>query len=164
MAEKKDKRKAKKGEEGYYQRSTDAAREAAIRAHSIFPTAEEFIEAADRYFDECDAIDAIYGEAGLCLALSRYNAKGKAVTLKTLRGWYDGESCPWLQEPVQLAYLRIQQQIETDPRYHSKNMASRGIFLQKQPRLGGYQDKQETKTDTTVRIIHGDSVDESDFK
>lgn len=165
MAEgKRDKRKAKKGEEGYYERSTAAAHEAAREAHAIFPTAEAFEAAANKYFDECDAIEAIYGEAGLCLALSRYNDKGKAVTLKTLRGWYDGESCPWLQEPVQLAYLRIQQQIETDPRYHSKNMASRGIFLQKQPRLGGYQDKQEVKNDSTVKIIHGDSVDDSDFK
>ena len=43
-------------------------------------------------------------------------------------------------------------------------MATRGIFLQKQARFGGYQDKIEARTDTTVKIIHGSSMDESDFK
>ena len=43
-------------------------------------------------------------------------------------------------------------------------MVTRGIFLQKQTRLGGYQDKIEQKNDTTVRIVHGDSVDDGDFK
>lgn len=162
---KRDKRKAKKGEEGYYERSTAAAHEAAREAHAIFPTAEAFEAAANKYFDECDATETLYGEAGLCLALSRYNEKGRVVTLASLRGWYDGETCKWLQEPVQMAYLRIQQQIESDPRYREKGgMATRAIFMQKQARFGGYQDKQEVKNDSTVKIIHGDSVDESDFK
>ena len=63
-----------------------------------------------------------------------------------------------------MAYLRIQDQVETDERYREKGMVTRGIFLQKQTRLGGYQDKIEQKNDTTVRIVHGDSVDDSDFK
>lgn len=161
---KKGRRTAKKGEEGYYERSTQAAHEAAQEAHTIFLTAEEFTEAANRYFDECDEEGLIYGEAGLALALGRYNAKGKPVTLATLRRWYDGDSCKHLQEAVQVAYLRIQSQIETDPRYHDKNMATRGIFVLKQPRFGGYQDKQEVKNDSTVRVIFGNGVDASDFK
>lgn len=159
------KKTAKKGEEGYFERNTEAAHAAAVEAHAIFPTAEEFDEAADRYFDECDANGTLYGEAGLCLALSRYNANGKTVTLRSLRGWYDGDSCKWLQESVQKAYLRIQEQIETDPRYREKGgMATRAIFLQKQARFGGFQDRQETKNDSTVRILFGNGVDASDFK
>lgn len=158
---KKDKRKLKKGEEGYHERNTDAAHEAS----AVFPTAEAFTEAANKYFDECDSTDALYGEAGLCLGLSKYNAKGRNVTLAALRSWYDGEYCSWLQEAVQMAYLRIQQQVETDPRYREKGgMATRAIFTLKQNRLGGYQDKQEVKNDSTVRVIFGDGVDASDFK
>lgn len=153
----------KKGEDGYWERNTGAATEAAAVAHAVFPNAETFTAAANRYFDECDARDELYGEAGLCLALSRYNPGEKNVTLKTLRKWYDGEACPYLQEAVQMAYLRIQQQVESDPRYRDKATVTRGIFLQKQPRLGGYQDKIEQKTDTKITIIHGDSMEESDF-
>lgn len=153
--------KAKKGEEGYQERNTQAAAEAC----RIFPTPEEFTEAANGYFDDCDARDEIYGEAGLCLWLSEHNPKNATVTLSTLRNWYDGRSNKAIQDAVQMAYLRIQRQIESDPRYREKGgMATRAIFLQKQPRFGGYQDKIENKTDTTVRIIHGDNMDESDFK
>lgn len=163
--QRKGKRTAKKGEEGYYERNTGPAHEAMVEACSIFPTVEEFDEAAARYFDECDAKDALYGEAGLCLALSEYNAKGKTVTLRALRNWYDGESCIWLQDSVQRAYLRIQEQIETDPRYREKGgMATRAIFLQKQNRFGGYQDRQDVKNDSTVKIVFGEGMNESDFK
>lgn len=157
--------KAKRGEAGYTERNTGPATKAAIEACATFPTAEKFTEAADRYFDECDETGALYGEAGLCLGLTKYNEKGRTVTLKTLRSWYDGESCAWLQDAVQTAYLRIQSQIESDPRYQEKGgMATRGIFLQKQMRFGGYQDKIEAKTDATVKIIHGSTMDESDFQ
>ena len=134
------------------------------KASAIFPTAEKFTRAAEEYFSACDAQGIVYGEAGLCLALSRANPKNRAVTLQTLRGWYDGKDCPWLQEAVQLAYLRIQSQIESDPRYQEKSgMITRGSYLQKQPRLGGYQDKGE-RQETTVKIICGSTVEESDFQ
>lgn len=151
---------AKKGEEGYFERETDAAHAAC----AVFETAAEFDAAAERYFAGCDATDTLYSEAGLCLALSRDNAKGKPVTLKTLRRWYDGEKCPYLQEAVQTAYLRIMEQIQTDPRYQEKGgMASKAIFLMKQSRLGGYTDKTETKAEATVTILHGTTMDQSDF-
>lgn len=157
--------KAKKGEPGYHERNTAAAHAANHEANAIFLTGDEFTEAANKYFDECDERDEMYGEAGLCLGLTKYNPRGKATTLNTLRNWYDDDGRPDLQEAVQLAYLRIQRQIETDPRYQEKGgMATRGIFLQKQKRFGGYQDKIEQKTDTTVTIVHGTSMDESDFK
>ncbi len=151
----------KKGEEGYHERNTDAAH----KAVAVFETAEEFTEAANKYFDECDERGDLYGEAGLCLGLTKYNKKGRSVSLSTMQDWWDGRKAPYLQEAVQQAYLRIQAQIETDPRYQEKGgMATRSIFLQKQKRLGGYQDKLEEKRDTTIRIVHGDSMDASDFK
>lgn len=135
------------------------------REEAIFPTAEDFNRAAEDYFNNCDGRGVVYGEAGLCLALSRSNPQKRAVTLQRLRGWYDGKDCPWLQEAVQLAYLRIQDQIESDPRYQEKSgMITRGSYLQKQPRLGGYQEKQEGKGDTIVQILCGPSMDESDFQ
>lgn len=126
-----------------------------------FATVEEFESAAKAYFDDCDAAGKLYGEAGLALHLG--------VTLKSLRAWYDGErgdkACPGLQEAVQMAYLRIQDQIETHEAYREKGgMASRAIFLQKQVRFGGYQDRIEARQDMTVNIKHGKDMDSSDFK
>ena len=159
----------KKGETGYLEKRDTVTEqpthaEAVREAIAIFPTVEEFQKAADDYFDECDERGVLYGEAGLALYLSEHNAKRRTVTLARLREWYDGNRCAYLQDAVQMAYLRIQNQVETDERYREKGMVTRGIFLQKQTRLGGYQDKIEQKNDTTVRIIHGDSVDDSDFK
>lgn len=122
-----------------------------------FGSVVEFQAAADAYFDACDAAGKLYGEAGLCLALD--------VSLTTLRRWYDGQVRPELQEAVQRAYLRIQDQIETSPAYMEKGgMSSRAIFLQKQPRFGGYADKVEARQDMTVNIKHGKDMNESDFK
>lgn len=156
--------KAKKGEPGYFERNTSAASAAAAEASAIFPDAEEFADAVADYFEDCDAKGMLYGEAGLCVYLSGHNAKGRVVSVRILRGWHDGESCPHLQEVAQLAYLRIQQQIESDPRYQEKGMVTRSIFLQKQKRLGEYQDKVETKNDATFRFVFGSSMDESDFR
>ena len=159
----------KKGEPGYIENRDTvtgqlARSKAAHEAVSIFPHVEDFQKVADDYFDECDERGVLYGEAGLCLALSKGNRKGRTVTLQALRDWYDGKHCEYLQDAVQRAYLRIQAQIETDPTYREKGMVPRSIFLQKQTRLGGYQDKVETKSDATVKVIFGSGVDESDFK
>lgn len=152
---------AKKGDADYWERETDAAHEAC----SIFLTAEAFTTAAKGYFAACDAAGVLYGEAGLALYLSRHNDKGRVVTLKTLRTWYDGNKCPYLQDAVQAAYMEIMAQIETDYRYREKGgMATKAIFLLKQARLGGYQDRVEQKTDATVTIVHGPTMDGSDFE
>lgn len=149
-----------KGEDGFWERNTEAA----TAASSIFETEEEFQDAANRYFAECDTAGVLYSEAGLCLALGKYNAKKRPVCLGTLRKWHDGETCSYLRDVVRQAYLRIMEQIQTDPRYQEKGgMSTKAIFLMKQARLGGYQDKQEQKTETTVTILHGSSMDESDF-
>lgn len=114
-------------------------------------------DACEAYFSRCDSERVLYGEAGLALALG--------VTLGTLRDWYDGRACEDLQEEIQRAYLRIQNQIETDPAYMEKGgMTTKAIFLLKQARLGGYQDKIEARQDMKVTIRMAGGVDESDFK
>ena len=142
---------------------TEAMTKARGAGTAIFPDAKTFAAAAENYFTECDLSGRLYGEAGLCLALSRGNPGARPVTLQTLRAWYDGRSCLYLQEVVQLAYLRIQEQIEQDPRYRERGMVTRGIFLNRQPRLGGYHDKGEGKHETLVTLVHGANIDESDF-
>lgn len=159
--EKARKKAAKKGEEGYWKRETDAAHEAC----AIFPTAEAFTKAAKGYFEACDKACVLYGEAGLALYLSKHNDKGRVVTLNTLRTWYDGDKCKYLQDAVQAAYMEIMAQIETDPRYREKGgMATKAIFLMKQARLGGYTDKSDQKETAPVVINFGATMDESDFK
>lgn len=125
---------------------------------------EEFIELCDSYFDECDNDHRLYGEAGLCLYLSEYNRARRTVSTRMLHEWYDGKKCEYLQDAVLKAYLRIQAQIEADPRYREKGgMATRAIFLQKQPRLGDYTDKEKPAA-TAVNITFGGNMDDSDFK
>lgn len=153
--------KAKRGEEGFYERDPSKAHQAC----STFETAEEFEEAANKYFAECDSEGILYGEAGLALGLKKYGRKHRFVSIQALRNWYDGKKCEYLQDVVQEAYAKIQNQIETDPRYQEKGgMATKGIFMLKQSRFGGYQDKIEQKSDTTVKIVFGENMDESDFK
>lgn len=137
------------------------------KEEAIFETAEEFSKAAQAYFDEADRDGRLYGEAGLCLGLSRFNPKGGSVSIPTLRRWYDkgSESCPGLQEAVQMAYLRIQEQIETSPVYMEKSgMNTRALFLLKQRRFGGYQEKPEAKSDVKLEISFGKNMDQSDFE
>lgn len=121
-----------------------------------YATAAELREKCEAYFAECDAKGVLYGEAGLALYLD--------VSLHTLRNWYDGERCKDLQYEAQRAYLRIQNQAECDPLYMMKGMVPKSIFLLKQSRLGGYQDKVEAKADISVNVKMGTGMDESDFK
>lgn len=121
-----------------------------------YATAADLQAKIDEYFRECDEKYALYGEAGL--------ARFLGVILATLRKWYDGQDCPDLQETVQMAYLRIQEQVESDPRYQEKGMVTRGIFLNKQARFGGYQDRIEARQDIAVNVRMGPNADESDFK
>ena len=72
-----------------------------------YATAEALEEKCNEYFAKCDKDGHLYGEAGLALHLG--------VKLDTLRKWYDGKDCSDYQEIVQMAYLRIQSQLESDP-------------------------------------------------
>ena len=64
---------------------------------------------------------------------------------------------------VEEAYLKIQNQVETDPVYQDKALSARAIFLMKQMRYGGKVDKVEAKQDIAVKVKMGDAMDESDF-
>jgi len=142
----------------------------AINANRIFETGEDFTEAANKYFDECDNhIDAngnteLYSEAGLCLGLYKYGSKHRIVTVQKLHDWFDNDDRPDLQEAVRMAYMRIQHQIETDPRYQEKGgMATRAIFELKQKYLGGKVDKAVAENKTVVKFDFG-NLDMSDLK
>lgn len=136
--------------------------------NKLFETADEFREAADRYFDECDEKGELYSPAGLSLALKKYGPKHRFVDRNRLALWANGEACattPGLQEAVLEAFARIEHQIETDARYQDKALNTRAIFYLKQPMLGGMQDVQkENKTKVEVVLKHGKSVEESDFQ
>ena len=121
-----------------------------------YATAEALQDRCEDYFAKCDANRILYGEAGLALHLG--------VKLDTLRKWYDGKDCSDYQDIVQMAYLRIQSQFESEPAYMEKGMVTKAIFMMKQPRFGGYQDKIEAKTDIAVNVKMGSNVDASDFK
>lgn len=137
----------------------------AKKTTAIFATAEEFSKLADEYFDYCDEEDRLYGEAGLALYLSQHNRKGKAVTLDRLRGWYNGDHAEYLQEAVRMAYLRIQDQVDHDPRYQDKAMSARGMFLQKQKWFGGYADKPKDEAkELKVNLVMGGDVTEGLLK
>lgn len=121
-----------------------------------FKDAAELEAKCQEYFTQCDEEGKLYGEAGLALHLG--------VMLGTLRNWYDGKKCPDLQFAVQQAYLRIQNQVESDPVYMMKGMVTKSIFMLKQSRLGSYQDKVEAKQDIAVNVKMGNGMDDSDFK
>ena len=122
-----------------------------------FSSVDELEERIDGYFDECDRVGKLYGPAGLALALN--------LELEDLMSLREGREGTELMRPVKRAFLRIQDQVETDPRYREKGgMATRAIFALKQPWLGAYQDKIEAKQDLTVNVKMGGGMDESDFK
>lgn len=121
-----------------------------------FKDAKALQAKCDEYFKKCDKDGSLYGEAGLALYLG--------VTLSALRSWYEGERCQDLQETIQMAYLRIQSQLESGWQYQEKGMVTKAIFMMKQPRFGGYQDKVEAKQDISVNVKMGKNTDESDFK
>ena len=112
--------------------------------------------ACNAYFAKCDAEGKLYGEAGLCLHLG--------VTRQTLWNWRNAKKSPDLQETIQMADLRIQEQLETHPAYMEKGMVTKSIFMLKQPQFGGFQDRVEAKQDISVNVKMGAGMDESDFR
>lgn len=133
-----------------------AAKKAEICGKFGFSSVEELEKRIEAYFDGCDAEKKLYGPAGLALGLG--------LELEDLMRLREGREGTELMRPVKRAFLRIQDQVETDPRYREKGgMATRAIFALKQPWLGGYQDKIEAKQDLTVNVKMGGGMDESDF-
>ena len=123
---------------------------------SRVPKQEDIGERIDMYFDTCEKRGEVPSEAGLHRFLG--------ISLQTLRRWFDGKASPDNQEPVQNAYARMTEIYLQMLQSGNKNMTPFVIFMLKQPRFAGYQDKIEAKTDIAVNVKMGSNVDESDFK
>lgn len=117
---------------------------------------EDIGKKIDRYFDTCEARCEVPSEAGLHRFLG--------ISLQTLRKWFDGSASPDNQEPVQNAYARMTEIYLQMLQSGNKNMTPFVIFMLKQPRFAGYQDKIEARTDIAVNVKMGSGMDESDFK
>lgn len=156
---------------------TEKAREAHSRI--ALEKARTFRERAEAYFDAQDEAGLAYSEAGLANTMGwtvqrmqRYydanDGKDDELVEAQVRAFEQGRKVEdgqaVLSYVVRLAYQRIQEQIDTSPIYQEKGMVTRGIFLNKQKRLGGYQDRMEARQDVSVNVTFGEGVDPSDFK
>lgn len=110
----------------------------------------------DGYFAGCAETGDVPSESGLALALK--------VGVQTLRRWHDGEQSVEYQELVQDAYARMTSIYMQLLLTGNKNMTPFVIFMLKQPRFAGYQDKVEAKQDIAVQVKMGKNMDESDWK
>ena len=126
-----------------------------VGAPPKYATPEALQEKLYAYFRDCDEQGKLYSEVGMALSLG--------VTLPCLDHWWRGDRCPELQDTIRMAYTRIAEQIATDPRYNERQMVSYRIFLLKQEKFGGYQDRVEAKNDLTVNVKMGSNMEESDF-
>jgi hypothetical protein len=68
-----------------------------------------------------------------------------------------------LQETVEEAYARMTSVYMQLLLTGNKNMTPFVIFMLKQPRFAGYQDKVEAKQDISVDVKMGKNVEASDF-
>lgn len=92
------------------------------------------------------------------------------ITVRTLRLWFDGKypdkkDAEAVQQIIEMAYDRIGMEVQQlVAKGKCRNPVGFANFVLKQKRFGAYQDKVEQKVDTTVKIVHDNSVEESDFK
>ena len=143
------------------EQSTENEQKSASRSYK---SVEALHRAIEGYFAKCDRDGAIYGGAGLARELRDDREGGRLVSVALMRKWYDGQSCAAFQPEIERAYMRIQSQIESDPRYMDKTMGTRAIFLLKQTRFGGLQDKIEAKQEISLNVNMGKNMDKSDWE
>lgn len=148
--------KERKGWSGMPGKARNGRSNAGPESQRKFKDARALQENLTDYFDDCDESGRLYSEQGMALYLG--------VSLSCLDQWWKGTKCPDLQETIRLAYLRIAEQICTDVRYNEKGMVSLKIFLLKQEKYGGYQDRIEARNDLTVNVKFGDNMEASDFQ
>lgn len=125
------------------------------RSRAVYETAEELQKVVDKYFAQCEESGEVPSEAGLALAAK--------VGVPALQSWYDGRKCPYLQETAQDAYSRMTSIYMQLLLTGNKNMTPFVIFMLKQQRFAGYQDKVESKQDIAVNVKMGEGVEASDF-
>lgn len=118
-----------------------------------YATAEALQEKLDAYFAGCEATGNVPEEFSLGVYLG--------VSIETLDNWYSGRRCDYLQETIQMAYMRMSaaavQMAYRNPK------APMPIFALKQKRYGGYQDKVEAKAEVKVNVKMGENMEASDF-
>lgn len=132
-------------------------------------TANELHERVEAYFLRVSKTKEVACEQGL--------AKHLDITTLELQSWWDGkigEDNPsdriarGEEEAVQIEVRKAYDRIMFEAQQLVVEKGTKAIgwvnFLLKQPRFGGYQDKVVQKTDTTVKIVHSASVEESDFQ
>lgn len=118
-----------------------------------YATPEELQEKLDAYFAECERNGELPNEFSLGVYLG--------VSLHTLDNWFNGTRCPHLQETIQMAYMRMSAAWMEEARSNPK--FAMPIFLLKQKRFGGYQDKVESNAEVKVQVTMGSGVEASDF-
>ena len=121
-----------------------------------YETAADLQTACEKYFAKIDASGEVPSESGLALHLG--------ISLGTLHSWYDGDRAPDLQDATRDAYNEMTVRYLQMLQGGNKNMTPFVIFMLKQRRCAGYQDKIEAKTDIAVNVKMGSGMDESDFK
>lgn len=121
-----------------------------------YETEADLVAACDKYFKKIDETGEVPSEAGLALHLG--------ISTATLQSWYDGTYAADLQDAARDAYSQMTNRYLQMLATGNKNMTPFVIFMLKQKRFAGYQDKIEAKTDIAVNVKMGSGMDESDFK
>ena len=129
---------------------------AAAEVHRKYQAPEALEAELAAYFKSVDAAGGIATEQGLANYLG--------VSVHSLRNWYDGERCEDLKEPTRKAYAQMADRFQQLILRGEKNLVSFAIFMLKQPRFGGYRDRDDTKPETKINISFGANMDEKDFK
>lgn len=158
-------------------KDTTKATEAAAKARrkQTVEKIKEFRKQSEAYFQSCDEEDVLYSEPGLADFLGcevnllhyRYDYNDGRDPEEVAAAVADFEVGKEVDQPqqvmshyVRMAYMRIWKQVDTDPRYMEKSMVSYKIFLNKQKRLGGRQDRQEMNQNVSVNVVFGKGADE----
>lgn len=131
-------------------------------------TANELHERVETYFMRVSKTKEVACEQGLAQHLG-------IMTLE-LQSWWDGNFgengsdriSKGEEEAVQIEIRKAYDRIMFEAQQLVVEKGTKAIgwvnFLLKQPRFGGYQDKITQKVDTTVKIVHSPTVEESDFE
>lgn len=134
-------------------RAKKQAKAAGEKREDRFDTPEKLQALLDGYFAECERKNELPNEFSLGVYLG--------VTMQTLDQWYSGSRRPYLQETLQLAYMRMSSMWMDEARLNPK--FAMPIFLLKQKRFGGYQDKIEANAEVNVNVKMGAGMEASDF-
>jgi len=104
-------------------------------------TPETFAKAVDKYLQDCEATDTFPSEPGLLLALD--------ITDDTLNNYREQNG---YSETIKKAQAIREQYLQKIVLSNGAKSVTGAIFLLKQPKNGGYQDKQISDGNINVNI------------